>query len=138
MTFDIDKLATALDDACPGVVFALLHGSARDGQVGPGSDIDIALFLRGKPDLELYRQTQEAIHAVVSEAEADIGILNQAEPVYRFEALKGRLLFCRDQEAYLSFFSRTCREYEEQLADYERQRNYRLAASREDKHTLKE
>lgn len=127
MNFDIEKLANALQAACPNVIFALLHGSAKDGNVGPDSDIDIALFLKGNASLELYRQAQGAVSSVIPDAEADVGILNRAEPVYRFEALKGRLLFCRDQETYLTFFSRTCREYEFQIADYERQRKYRLA-----------
>ena len=61
-------------------------------------------------------------------AEADVGFLNRAEPVYRFEALKGKVLFCRDQETYVKFFSLTCREYESQIADYERQRQYRIEA----------
>ena len=66
------------------------------------------------------------MRALVADADPDIGILNGAEPIYRFEALKGRLLFCRDEERYLDFFSLTCREYESQIADYERQRRYRL------------
>lgn len=128
MNFDVEQLAIALKDACPEAIFALLHGSAKDGWVGPDSDIDIALYLEGKPELELYGNAQSAVAVVAPQAEADIGILNCAEPVYRFEALKGRLLFCRDQETYLSFFTRTCRDYEEQIASYERQRKYRLAA----------
>jgi predicted nucleotidyltransferase len=128
MEFDMEQLAVALNTACPEVIFALLHGSAKDGRVGTDSDVDVALFLEDAPNLELYRRAQDAVHSVIPDAEADIGVLNHAEPVYRFEALKGRLLFCRDQETYLSFFTRTCREYEEQIADYERQHKYRLAA----------
>ncbi|MBN1556401.1 MAG: nucleotidyltransferase domain-containing protein [Phycisphaerae bacterium] len=130
MNFDVEQLAAVLETACPEAIFALLHGSAKDGRVGPGSDIDIALYLEGESNLDLYRRAQEAVDSVCSEAEADIGILNRAEPVYRFEALRGRLLFCRDRETYLTFFTRTSREYELQMADYERQRNYRLAAAR--------
>ena len=59
----------------------------------------------------------------------EIGFLNDAEPVYRFEALKGRLLFTRDRNEYLSFFALTCREYESQLVDYERQYRYRMGAA---------
>ncbi len=69
-----------------------------------------------------------AVSEIVPGIECDIGILNNAEPVYRFEALRGKLLFARDYEAYLKFYSLTCREYESQLADYERQHRYRLAA----------
>ena len=125
MKFDIEQLAKALQEACPDVVFALLHGSAKDGSVSADSDIDIALFAADAPTLDLLQRAQQAVATVAPPAEPDIGILNRAEPVYRFEALKGTLLFCRDDDAYQEFFSRTCREYESQMASYERQRRYR-------------
>ena len=87
--------------------------------------MDIAVYIEGKPDFEFYRRAYEAVSSVVPGAEPDVGILNRAEPVYRFEALKGRLLFSRDTERYLDFFSLTCREYERQMADYQRQWEYR-------------
>jgi len=128
--FDRNKLSKALESACPEVVFALLHGSAKDGVVRPGSDVDVALFVEGKSSLDIYQNAYDAIESVISGIEPDVGILNNAEPVYRFEELKGRLLFCRDRERYISFFSRTCRQYEFQMADYERQHRYRLEATK--------
>ena len=125
MRFDVDALAEKLEQACPEVVFAFLHGSAKDGCVRPEGDVDIALFVQGKPEFELIGRVIDVVDAVAPGAQADVGILNPAEPVYRFEALKGRLLFCRDEETYLHFFSVTCREYEDQIADYERQLHYR-------------
>ena len=126
MKFDIDNLARSLQKACPRAVFALLHGSAKNGEIRQGSDLDIAVYLDEKPDLEIYQILSEAVEKAVNSARPDIGFLNGAEPVYRFEALTGKLLFCRDRESYVSFFSLTCREYESQLADYGRQRQYRL------------
>jgi len=126
MEFDVDKLARLLEQRCPEVCFAFLHGSAKDGFLAKGSDIDIAVFVDGKATLELYEKVCDVVDQVVSGVRCDVGTLNDAEPVYRFEALKGRQLFCRDQERYLDFFSLTCREYESQMASYERQRRYRL------------
>lgn len=126
MKFDVEKLAKSLKEQCPQICFAFLHGSAKNGQAKEGSDIDIALFIDGKPALELYEKVSGVVEAVAPKARCDIGILNNAEPVYRFEALKGKLLFFRDQEQYLNFFSLTCREYESQVADYQRQKRYRL------------
>lgn len=126
MNFDIEKLGYLLEQQCPEVCFSLLHGSAKDGTVKEGSDVDIALFLNGKPTLDLYEKVSQCLRTLAPNAKADVGILNGTEPVYRFEALKGHLLFCRDQEKYLRFFSLTCREYESQMASYERQRKYRL------------
>jgi predicted nucleotidyltransferase len=128
MKFDCDKLANSLELACPEIIFALLHGSAKDGSIKAGGDLDIALFVDTSPTLDFYQKTYDAISSVIPVVEPDVGILNHAEPVYRFEALKGKLLFCRDKETYLDFFPRTCREYEFQMADYQRQHRYRLEA----------
>jgi len=126
MKFDTDRLADLLKQQCPQICFALLHGSAKDGQVKQAGDIDLALFIKGKPTLELYGKVSKCVEAVAPGIQCDTGILNNAEPIYRFEALKGRLLFCRNQQQYLHFFSLTCREYESQVADYQRQQHYRL------------
>ena len=128
MTFDIEKLAQRMEAACPEAVFALLHGSAADGTVQPGSDLDIALSLDGKASLGLYQRAYDAVVEEVPGVEPDVGVLNNAEPVYRFETLKGKLLFCHDRQAYLDFYSQTCRAYEFQMADYQRQHRYRLEA----------
>lgn len=126
MKFDVDKLACLLDETCPQIRLAFLHGSARYGEVSEGSDIDVALLVEDKPTLELYQTVTDVVERAAPTATCDIGILNKAEPVYRFEALKGRLLFWRDEQEYQSFFSLTCREYESQMASYQRQRRYRM------------
>jgi predicted nucleotidyltransferase len=128
MKFDIDTLSKAIQKTCPKVSFALLHGSAKDGEVKEGSDIDIALYIDGKPTFEILRAAMDAVYEIGPQARPDVGILNNAEPVYRFEALKGKLLFSHDMAKYAEFFSLTCREYECQIADYQRQRQYRLEA----------
>lgn len=126
--FDIGSLGIALRDACPESDMAFLLGSAVDGTVPAHSDLDIAVWIKGKSSLELYDNVFRICDEIVPDVRCDLGILNNADPIYRFEALKGRLLFARDQEQYLRFYSLTCREYESQLADYERQRHYRLTA----------
>jgi predicted nucleotidyltransferase len=126
MKFSVDKLAEMVKEKCPAVCFVLLHGSAANGEVRDGGDIDIALFIDGQVSLEIYGEVAGIVESLAPGVRCDVGILNSAEPVYRFEALKGKLLFTRDDETYLHFFSLTCREYESQMADYERQRKYRL------------
>ncbi len=129
VSFDPAHLARALEEHFPSLTFALLMGSAVKGTVAPGSDIDLALYLSSKPKLSFYSLFPDAVNAIVPNVRVDFGILNHAEAIYRFEALKGRLLFTRDPEIYYEFFSRTCREYEMQMADYERQLTYRLDAA---------
>jgi predicted nucleotidyltransferase len=123
--FDPDQLACALKENLPEAEFCFLMGSAVSGTVDAYSDLDLAFYLKGKASLGFYTKVSELVHGVMSYVRVDVGILNSAEPIYRFEALKGKLLFARDQEVYYTFYSRTCREYESQIADYERQRNYR-------------
>ena len=128
MKFDTNKLSESLNRRCPEIIFAILHGSSREGIIKEGSDIDIAIYIDGKASLDIYQKIYKIIKSVAGDYEPDIGILNNAEPVYGFEALKGKLLFSRDMEKFLNFFSLTCREYESQIADYERQHKYRLEA----------
>lgn len=126
MRLEIDRLSELLKKQCPEAIFALLHGSAKNGEVKEGSDIDIALYVKGKPTFEILRTAMDAVSEVEPQARPDVGILNNAEPVYCFEALTGKLLFSRDMEKYICFFADTCRAYENQIADYERQSKYRL------------
>ncbi len=127
--FDVTALAAALREACPEVLFAFLLGSSRNGCVAVGSDVDLALYVEERYAFDLYSRAADVVAGFVPKAHCDIGLLRRAEPVYRYEALKGRLLFTRDLEAYIRFFSLTCREYESQLADYERQYRYRMEAA---------
>jgi predicted nucleotidyltransferase len=126
-TVDFPGLGDAIREACPEVVFAYVHGSAAGGEVEPYSDLDIAVYLSDEAPLDFYGRVSDAAQTVVA-ARPDVGILNEAEPVYRFEALKGRLLFTRDPKMWLRFYSITCREYEHQMVHYERQLRYRLKA----------
>ncbi len=130
VSFSLDSLSRALEDECPEIVFALLLGSSRDGVAEVGSDIDIALFLDGRATFDVYDRTTEIVENLAPGVHCDVGILNNAEAVYRFEALKGNLLFCRTQEVYLRFYSLACREYETQVFHYEKQHRYRMLRSK--------
>ncbi len=127
--FDPAALGEALSRECEAIVFALLMGSARDGHVAAGSDIDLALYLAEPASFRLIGQVQDIAARVAPGVHCDVGLLRNAEPVFRFEALKGRLLFTRDREVFLRFFSLTCREYESQLASYARQYSFRMGAA---------
>lgn len=130
--FDPEILAEKLQEGFPEIVFAYLLGSAAGGTVPPHSDLDLALYTSRKADLDLFSGVQQLCEEVIGAVRCDVGILNNAEPVYRFEVLKGRLLFTRERERWLTFYSRTCREYEHQLFHYEKQRRYRLGAAQAD------
>lgn len=127
MTFEVEQLADRVKAACPEAKFAFVFGSAKDGTVPPGADIDVGLYVDTSHDFDLYNRAMEAVEQVVPGVEPDISVVNRdSDVVLRFEILKGHKLFVRDLETYLDFFSLTCREYEDQMASYERQRRYRL------------
>jgi len=126
--FDPDRLAAVLNEKLPEADFCFLMGSAVDGVVKAYSDLDLAFYLTEPSSFHFFNEVTDVVHTVVPNVRVDVGILNSAEPVYRFEALKGRRLFARNEERYLTFYSRTCREYESQMFDYERQRRYRREA----------
>lgn len=125
---DLEQLGRRLQDAVPQVVFALVLGSSRSGVVPAYGDLDLAVYLNERASLRLLasiaQTAEEGLHGV----RCDLGVLNGADPVYRWEACHGSLLFVRDQETWLRFFSLTAREYEEQMHHYKRQRRYRLEA----------
>lgn len=124
--FNPNVFGAALRNGCPEILFALLLGSARDGHIPPGGDLDIAVSLESRLNLTLVERITASAQSVLPGIDIDIGCFDRAEPVYRFEALKGRLLFARDNSRFLDAYSLACREYESQMYDYERQARYRL------------
>ena len=125
--FDPLAFGKELQSECPEVEFVLLMGSGRDGTIPPGGDLDLAVGMRGRLTYELRGRIARVASRLIPGVDVDVGRFDEAEPVYRFEALKGRLLFARDSERFHSAFSLACREYESQMRDYERQASYRLA-----------
>ncbi len=127
--FAPEALAAALESACPFLDFAFLLGSARDGRVPAGGDIDLAVYFHASSAIDWDRIS--AIMSIVEgqcpQAESDVGILNTAGVIYRFEALRGRLLFVRTAalDDYAAFYSLTCREYEDTMAMFARMRKAR-------------
>ncbi len=99
--------------------------------VQPHSDLHPAVLLDGKATIDLYETIENTCRDVVGPVRCDLGFLNNADTVYRFETLKGRLLFTRDEDTWLKFYSLICREYEKQMVHYERQLRYRIEASGE-------
>jgi predicted nucleotidyltransferase len=132
MTFDIDRLSHLLS-VTGEIDFAFLLGSARDGEVKEGSDIDVAvMFSPGvSADYNVMARLFSIVDEVASGKECDLIRLNTASETVCFEALKGRLLFVTDDamERYADFYSMTCRAYEDYRAWSLRQLEYRKEVS---------
>lgn len=109
-----EKLASALQKNIPEIDFALIFGSAAGGALKKSSDIDVGVYLNTPATEDLILEIVETVESIMH-AECDLSILNDASEILRFEALKGRLLFVREDrmQEYASFYSITCREYED-------------------------
>lgn len=106
--------------------FALLFGSSFSKPLNQCRDIDIGVYLEGPVTLKLIADISEIVENHVKKR-CDLSILNTASEILRFQALKGKLLFVREDklEAYSTFYSLTCREYEDKIVWMKRQLLYR-------------
>ncbi len=124
---DLQRLATILGNV-ESIKYAMVFGSARDGLVHAGSDLDVAVSL-ADPDAKSVDRLLEIVGRVEDAfgVTCDLTVLNTAGPVLRHEALKGRILFVRpdQEEEFVEFYVRTCAEYEDLMASYARQLAYR-------------
>jgi len=111
--------------------FALLFGSSQDGfLIRDTADIDIAVHLSERPTPDMLAEIVGLCQGALQYDNIDIVVLNTSDPILAFEALSGRRLACMDEEAYLSFFSRTCRQFEDEMQRIERSLSYRRAAEK--------
>src|SRR5690348_9590835 len=110
MQLDLDR---------PWVVAAWLFGSAQDGEVRPGSDVDVAVLAEPRPSWTELAELQSDLSLSCGH-EVDLVVLNGTSSVLRMEALRGKPIFCRDPERRAVFASRAAMEYEEDMALAER------------------
>lgn len=111
------------------IAFAYLFGSAQEGVVNDGSDLDIAIYLVEKEnDLDLRVRIIEELEKVVPAISSyDLVILNTAGSILAMQVLQGKQLFVRDEykDLYAGFYSLTCREYEDEMFWMKKQLEYR-------------
>lgn len=128
IVFSIDTLAMSLKKL-PEISFAYLLGSAQNGIMKAGSDLDIAIFMDNNStgSFSIYRNICDCCSALLPGVRIDLGLLNQSQdPVYKYESIKGKLLFAKDTETWLRFFSVNAREYDSQMSHYRKQQRYRM------------
>lgn len=96
----------------PNVTAAWIFGSAKEGMIRAGGDLDIGVLYAHAPTLEERLQLADAIDRCLNLGTIDLSVLNGASATLRFEALSGRKIYSTDPESEAAFQSLAAREYE--------------------------
>jgi predicted nucleotidyltransferase len=99
---------------------AWVFGSAQDGELHEGSDIDFGVLFRSAPTLDVLAELRAALQEILQVDDIDVVVLNGAGPMLRFEAASGRRLYCRDVHRCAEFVSLAACEYEDDMAMIEK------------------
>ena len=120
-TIDLDRLKD-LFCRCDDVAAAMVFGSAQQGVVRDGGDLDVAVLYRRTPSPNRLFELMAEITETIGFDNVDLVSLNKASTVLAFEALNGTVI-CRNDRAWLAAFSSLiAREYEDEMAQLDRQR----------------
>ena len=103
-------------EAFPNVIAAWAFGSAMDGQIRPGGDVDIAVLFDRSPSLDERLELLMRLQRTLQFEQIDLVVLNGASALTRFEAVCGRPIYTRDAGRRAEFVSLTAREYEDEMA----------------------
>jgi len=128
VNFDTDQLALDLRKQFPEILFAYLFGSAKEGNVRPGGDVDIAVWVgENTKKIDLIPKIVGLVEKNIAGAPCDLVFLNDAGEQLAFSVLQGKILFIRNEarDLHASFYSQTCREYEDTIAWMKKQLQYR-------------
>lgn len=102
------------------IIAAWIFGSAREGTVRPGADIDIGVLFSRLPSIDELADLRSALQDALAFDEIDLVVLNEASPILRFEAISGLSVYTADLETRATFVSLTAREYEDEMAQWKR------------------
>lgn len=98
--------------AHPAVTSAWHFGSSQHGRARADSDIDVALLTTRDLTLEERVRLQIDLEDALEHDRVDVVLLNRANPVLQFEALKGTNILCKDRGRQAEFASLASRLYE--------------------------
>jgi hypothetical protein len=123
-SIDMESLSSFFEERSNCEV-VYLFGSAKDGTVEEGSDVDLAVLFAEKPGIRELATLRADLQSLLHYEEFDVVVLNGASPWLRFEALRGRRVHSRDRSKEAVFASLTAREYEDERAMFEKaMKNY--------------
>ena len=119
LRIDLSRL-NELCHSVPEILGVWVFGSAKEGKKREESDLDIAVLFTHKPSFDLLASLRSSLQEAIEIDGIDLVVLNESSPILRFEAVNGRLLFCRDRQQCAEFVSLSAREYESEMAMIEK------------------
>lgn len=123
--------------ARPEIALAFLFGSVARGQVGPESDVDVAVYFYETPDWATrVKQLWEDLETQLS-APVDLVILNNCAPGIAMSALRGIPLSIKDRHLFQVYLMETSREAEDFNLFIEELYQLRLARRRKEKNEIR-
>jgi len=114
LNVNLRKLGEYLD-LRDDVLCAVVFGSAQEGKVSPGSDLDIGIYFTEKTKDEKYIRLLVEIAEAAEFDVIDLVDLGTADPILAFETLSGNFICRSDPEKTAELTSLVCREYEETM-----------------------
>lgn len=132
MKFNHNILTEKLN-TIPEIAFAYLFGSAQNGIIKKGSDLDIAVyFVRKNKNNDKETQLRLKILRLLESAvpgfdNFDVVVLNETSTILGMQALQGKLLFVKPEyeNLHAEFYSFTCRKFEYDSFWMKKQLEYR-------------
>ena len=104
----------------PNIIAVWVFGSAQRGEVTTGSDVDIGVLFAQLPSIDEQLILLGKLQSALEFDKVDLVILNTVNPILGFEAISGKSLFCRNINHRADFVSLTAREYEDEMALWQR------------------
>jgi predicted nucleotidyltransferase len=116
---DLDAQIIRAVEEIPGISVLAVFGSRAKGTARPDSDLDIAVLPDETVALDdstarrlLQTRIAVALADLAPEGRVDVVFLDEATDVLRQRVMEhGRVLICRDREAWIELRVRTMREY---------------------------
>ncbi|AEN73156.1 DNA polymerase beta domain protein region [Rhodothermus marinus SG0.5JP17-172] len=99
----------------PNVLAGWVFGSAREGTVRPGGDLDIGVLVEDPHAWDALAELRACLQEATGVDAIDLVVLNEAHPFLQFEAISGREVWCRDRERVTDFVVRVARAYEDAM-----------------------
>lgn len=121
---------TAVLSQAAAITAAWVFGSAEQGVIREGSDLDVGVLWRETPSFSQLLALQQLLQRALCFEDIDLVTLNDASSILRFAAVSGRRLYCGDEGETAVFVSLTAREYEDDMAMIQRALQYSHVTSR--------